>query len=173
MLGRLSSATSKALAEGLAAYRGSSGGSALRPQQQGHRWRRPQKLSKALCLQHTQLPLGFCKSLGAVCYMCPHLKHVVLVDCGLTDHELGDLVDALKVNSSVQHLDLSYNQLEDIGARVLATLLRPSAGCSSRLRTLHLQHNQIGGPLSCIETQWCSLKRQILVLAADVAARMP
>lgn len=33
---------------------------------------------------------------------------------------------------------------QDIGARTLAHLLRPSAGCTSRLRTLCLQHNQIG-----------------------------
>jgi hypothetical protein len=50
----------------------------------------------------------------------------------------------LQVNSSVQHLDLSHNMVSDIGARVLAKLLRPSAGCSSCLRTLCLQHNQIG-----------------------------
>jgi Ran GTPase-activating protein (RanGAP) involved in mRNA processing and transport len=76
--------------------------------------------------------------------LCPHLKRITLVDVGLTDEDVGDLVDAFRVNSSIQHLDLSHNRLEDIGARVLAILVKPSAGSSSRLRSLCLQHNQIG-----------------------------
>lgn len=142
VLGRLSSSTSKAL-EGLAAERASISGLMPR-QQQRRRWQRPQKASSTLKLQHVQLPPGCCRSIGAVCYVCPHLKRIALVDVGLTDQDVGDLVDALKVNSSIQHLDLSQNMIEDIGARVLAILLKPSAGSSSRLRTLCLQHNQIG-----------------------------
>jgi hypothetical protein len=72
------------------------------------------------------------------------LKRIVLIDVGLTDKDVGDLVDALKVNSSIQHLDLSHNSLEDIGARLLALLLKPSVGSSSRLHSLCLQHNQVG-----------------------------
>jgi len=152
VLARLSSSASRVLVEGLVGgERGSTGGGSLprqQQQQQGQqrrRLRRPQKLSNKLALQHMQLPPGCCKSIGAVLYLCTHVKRLVLVDVGLTDETVGDLVDALKVNGSVEHLDLSWNALEDIGARVLALLVLPSAGCSSRLRTLCLQHNQIGG----------------------------
>lgn len=152
VLARLSSSASRVLVEGLVGERGSTGGGSLprqqQQQQQGQqrrRLRRPQKLSSKLALQHMQLPPGCCKSIGAVLYVCTHVKRLVLVDVGLTDETVGDLVDALKVNSSVEHLDLSWNALEDIGARVLSLLVLPSAGCSSRLRTLCLQHNQIGG----------------------------
>lgn len=155
VLGRLSSSAAKAL-EGLAAERSSIGGLVPR-QQQRRRWQRPQKASSTLSLQHAQLPPGCCKSIGAVCYLCPHLKRIVLVDVGLTDEDVGDLVDALKVNSSIQHLDLSHNRLEDIGARVLAILLRPSAGSSSRLRSLCLQHNQIGECL-VLACGYCALQ---------------
>lgn len=96
VIARLSSSTSKALAEGLAGER-STPGAAQHQQQQRRRWRRPQKPSSTLMLQQVQLPPGCCRSIGAVCYMCPHLKRVVLVGVGLTDQDVGDLVDALKV----------------------------------------------------------------------------
>jgi hypothetical protein len=150
VLGRLSSSAVKAL-EGLAADRASSssigGAPARHQQQQRRRWQRPRKASSTLCLQHVQLPPGCCRSIGAVCYVCQHLQRIVLVDVGLDDHDVGDLVDALKVNSSIKHLDLSHNRVQDIGARVLALLLKPCAGTgssSSSLRTLCLQHNEIG-----------------------------
>lgn len=150
VLGRLSSSAVKAL-EGLAADRASSssmgGAPARQQQQQRRRWQRPRKASSTLCLQHVQLPPGCCRSIGAVCYVCQHLQRIVLIDVGLDDHDVGDLVDALKVNSSIKHLDLSHNAVQDIGARVLALLLKPCAGTgssSSSLRTLCLQHNEIG-----------------------------
>lgn len=102
-------------------------------------------LQRELRLQHMLLPPGCCKSIGAVLYVSPHLTRLALTDVGLTDQAVFDLADALKVNSSIEVLDLSHNKLEDLGARALAGVLRQRAGCSSQLRALYLQDNSIGG----------------------------
>lgn len=101
-------------------------------------------VQQTLRLQHTRLPPGCCKSIGAVLYLSPHLSRLALVDVGLDDPAVLDLVDALRVNSSILLLDLSCNAVEDIGARALGKLLRQRSSCSSRLRVLCLQHNAIG-----------------------------
>jgi hypothetical protein len=79
-----------------------------------------------------------------VLYVSPHITRLELVGVGLDDAAVVDLVDALKVNSSVVLLNLSHNAVEDIGARALARLLKERSCGSSRLRVLCLQHNQIG-----------------------------
>lgn len=121
-------------------------------QQVQHPWSGGNSSSKKcpqceLRLQHMPLPPGCCKSIGAVLYISPHLARLVLSDVGLDDEAVFDLVDALKVNSSIVVLDLSRNRVEDIGARALAGLLRQRAGSSSKLRALYLQENLIGGLL--------------------------
>uniref|UniRef100_A0A383V522 Uncharacterized protein n=1 Tax=Tetradesmus obliquus TaxID=3088 RepID=A0A383V522_TETOB len=99
---------------------------------------------QTLRLQHTQLPAGCCRSIGAVLYISPHITRLELVGVGLYDQAVVDLVDALIVNSSVVLLDLSHNAVEDIGARALARLLRERSCGSSKMRVMCLQHNQIG-----------------------------
>jgi hypothetical protein len=79
-----------------------------------------------------------------VLYISPHITRLELVSVGLDDQAVVDLVDALKVNSSIVLLDVSRNAVEDIGARALARLLRERSCGSSRLRVLCLQDNQIG-----------------------------
>lgn len=111
-----------------------------------HPWKGSGKQCKQceLRLQHTPLPPGCCKSIGAVLYIGMHLTQVVMTDVGLDDPAVFELVDALRVNSSVVLLDLSHNRIEDLGARGLAGLLKPKSGNSSRLRALYLQENLIG-----------------------------
>jgi Ran GTPase-activating protein (RanGAP) involved in mRNA processing and transport len=69
------------------------------------------------------------------------LQVLQLQGCGLDDRAVGELVDALKVNSSLKVLVLSQNSMEDIGGRALGQLLRLPGG---RLKKLDCSGNQIG-----------------------------
>ncbi|KAF8063677.1 BXL3 [Scenedesmus sp. PABB004] len=99
-------------------------------------------------LAHTPLPPGSCRTVGAVLGACPHITRCALVAAGLGDRDVADLAAALSRNTSVVLLDLSHNDVGDIGARLLARLLRSGGGGSGsaapRLRALGLQHNAIG-----------------------------
>ena len=97
--------------------------------------------ARELCLRGITVTCQGCRAIGACLYISPLLQVLQLQGCGLDDRAVGELVDALKVNSSVRVLVLAQNSVEDIGARALGRLLK-LPGC--RLKKLNLSNNQIG-----------------------------
>jgi Ran GTPase-activating protein (RanGAP) involved in mRNA processing and transport len=67
-----------------------------------------------------------------------HVKVLRLVDCNVTDDLMGSLLDTIRVNSSIVHLDLSQNALIDVGL-LCDVLLQRQVG----LKVLSLDHNNM------------------------------
>jgi hypothetical protein len=93
-----------------------------------------------LSLQGVFLDLHSCRAVGACLYVCPHVRCLRLEGCGLTDRSVCELVDAIKVGCHLEELHLGCNDIEDVGARSLAKLLKADAP----IRLLDLSGNSIG-----------------------------
>jgi hypothetical protein len=93
-----------------------------------------------LSLQGVFMDLPSCRAVGACLYVCPHVRCLRLEGCGLTDRSVCELVDAIKVGCHLEELHLSCNDIEDVGARSLAHLLKADAP----IRVLDLSGNSIG-----------------------------
>lgn len=68
-----------------------------------------------------------------------HLHTLNLKDAELGDAGIEGLVEGLKTNTGLWHLDLDRNGITDVGATLLAITL-----CNCRLHVLRLCHNSIG-----------------------------
>lgn len=73
---------------------------------------------------------------------CKNLKSFVNTHSGMKDEELLPMVEAIRVNSMLEILDLSVNSIGDSGCQALATLLEDP---NSNLRVLNLENNDSFG----------------------------
>merc|ERR1711977_361388 len=70
------------------------------------------------------------------------LERVELSVCRISDTEITTLVNALKNNTNVKQLNLSFNQITDVGVQALVTAM--AGGAAKGLEELLIHNNQIG-----------------------------
>jgi len=69
-------------------------------------------------------------------------EKVELSVCRITDKELLEIAAALKNNTTVTHLNLSFNQITDVGVQGFVTQL--ATGIAKSLKELNLSNNSFG-----------------------------
>lgn len=68
------------------------------------------------------------------------IKLISLVNCGLTNESCSCIAGFLKLNQSLEFLNLSYNQLDDEGA---ALLLNSIISIKNNLKGVNLENNKL------------------------------
>ncbi|KAK7879162.1 hypothetical protein WMY93_034056 [Mugilogobius chulae] len=122
-------------------------------------------LNEATVVLHV---VSVCTEILDCCFTCSQCKHrdiglcqyVLLCACGLSPHCCGPLASVLS-SSSLTHLDLSHNDLQDSGAVRMSGLTKGGAALASALSSAHshlteldLSYNHPGPQLDPAEEQW-------------------
>ena len=94
-----------------------------------------------LHIQNADLQNGGDQAITTTLIRCTNLKQITLWDCGITDEQLLQMVEAIRGHRSLEELNLRVNRIGNAGCVAIATLLE-DPNCS--LHTLDVSLNAIG-----------------------------